>query len=112
MPEPKKKDRPSKKKKKSNKTENQLAKTKNGEEIYQMTGENNFGAMLHQVLDGGNSSTNPGVISDLQVIIQRHVQIHSYEHSLSLQIGLFKITDTSLGTHLTIISTLNTKKAN
>jgi len=65
-----------------------------------VTGENNFGAMTHQVLDSGDSSADPGVISDLQVIIKRHVQIHSHEHSLALQIGLFQVTDTPLSTHL------------
>lgn len=58
-------------------------------EIYQVTGENDFGAMTHQVFDSGNSSTDSVVIGDIQVVIQRHVQIHSYEHSLSLQISFF-----------------------
>lgn len=78
-----------------------------------MTGEDNFGAMTHQILDSGNSSANPGVIGDLQVVIQRDVQIHSHEHSLSLQIGFFQIANAPLCAHcITIEQHLNIRKRN
>ena len=74
--------------------------------IYQVTGKNDFGAMTHQVLDGGNSCADSVVIGDIQVVIQRHVQIHSNEHSLSLQIGFFQIAHTPLCAHFDLIKHL------
>ena len=48
-----------------------------------MAAENNPRSVSHQVLDGGNSGANPGVIGDVGVIVQRNVEINPHEHALS-----------------------------
>lgn len=49
-----------------------------------MACEDDLGAMLHEILDGGYGSPDPGVVGDLQAVIERHVQIHADEHLLAL----------------------------
>ena len=66
---------------------------------YKVSGEDDFGTMALQVLDGGHSSADSSVISDVKVVIQRHVEINPHKHPLTLQICLFQSTHTPLGSH-------------
>ena len=57
---------------------------------YQVAGKDDLGTITGQVLDGGDSSTDPCVIGDFAVVIQRNVQINPHEHPLPLQISLLQ----------------------
>jgi len=59
-------------------------------EAYKMRGKDDSGTILHQVLDGRYSSSDSGVISDVEVIIQWNVEINSDEYSLPFQICFFQ----------------------
>lgn len=52
---------------------------------YQVAGEDDFGAILDQVLDGGDGGADPGVISDVPVVVEGHIKIGPHEHLLPLQ---------------------------
>lgn len=75
----------------------QRSKWKSGS--YKVAGEDDFSAMTHQVLDGGHSGTDSGVIGDLETLIQRNIQINPHKHPLPLQIRLLQITHTPLCCH-------------
>lgn len=62
-----------------------------------MAGENNLGAIANEVLDGGNRSPNSGVVRDVQVVIQGHVQVGPHEHALALEVCFLQVPHTLLG---------------
>ena len=64
-----------------------------------MSRENDFGTMTYQVLDSGDCSPDPCIISYVEIIIQRHIQVYSHKHSLPFQITLFQLSNTPLGCH-------------
>lgn len=55
-----------------------------------MRGEDEFSAVTHQVLDGGNSGANTVVVGDVAGVIQGDVEIDPHENPLPLQIGLLE----------------------
>ncbi|TYI40206.1 hypothetical protein ES332_A02G146400v1 [Gossypium tomentosum] len=77
-----------------------------------MTREDDFRAMTYQILDGGNSSTDPCVISYVEVIIQWNVQIDSNKHFLSLQISFLLVPNAILCSHGSSTSSTTTKRIN
>lgn len=54
---------------------------------YQVARKNDFSSILNQMLDGGNSSSDSSIISNVLIIIQRHIQVSSYKHLLPFQIS-------------------------
>jgi hypothetical protein len=42
---------------------------------HQVRGQQDLGALVKQVLEGGHSSTNAGVVCDVLLLVQRHVQV-------------------------------------
>ena len=64
-----------------------------------MAGEDDLGTMIPQVLDGGDSGADPGVVGDVGVVVQWNVEIHPDEHLLPLQIRLLQRRYAPLGCH-------------
>lgn len=64
-----------------------------------MTGENDSSAIIHQIFDGRNSGSDPGIIGDLQIVIERNIEIDPHEHPLALQISLLKSAHAPLRRH-------------
>ena len=62
-----------------------------------MTGKNYFSTIGNQVLNGGYSSSNSGIVSDVLAIIQRDVQIGPDEDLFALQVGGSEVSDALLG---------------
>lgn len=73
-----------------------------------MGGKDDFSAITSQILDGRNSSTDSGIISDFQVIIQRNIEINPNENPLPLQISFLQCSNASLCCHfLQLFTNLN-----
>lgn len=64
-----------------------------------MRGEDDNSAVTHQVLDGGNGGANPGVVGDVEAVVEGDVEIDPDEHPLPLQIGLLEGSDALLRRH-------------
>ena len=47
---------------------------------YQVSGEEALGALVHEVLDGGDGTTDAGIISDLS-LLERNVEVGTNENS-------------------------------
>lgn len=61
-----------------------------------MAGENDFGPIPHQVLDGGHGRPDPSIVGDIPVRIEGHVKIRPHEHSLPLEVGGGEVPDALL----------------
>ena len=79
-----------------------------GSMSYEVAGEDDFGFLSLQVLDGGNSGTDSSVIGDVEVVIQRHVQIDPHEHPLPFQISFLQCTHAPLGRHISLFPSTHT----
>lgn len=64
-----------------------------------MSGEDDFSSMSDQILNGRDGSSNSGIIGNVETIVQRHVQIHSHQNFLALQVGFLQRTHTFLRRH-------------
>lgn len=64
-----------------------------------MTAQDHLGPVLHQILDRGHRGADPGVVGDLLVLVQGHVEIHAHEHPLPLEIRLLEIAHALLHRH-------------
>lgn len=62
-----------------------------------MTGKNDFSPIVNQVLDGRDSSSNSGIVSDDLTIVQRDIQIGPHKHLLTFQFGGGEVSDALLG---------------
>lgn len=62
-----------------------------------MAGEDDSGAILDQVLDGGDGGADPGVIGDVLVVVERHIKVGPHEHLLPLQGGAGQVAHALLG---------------
>lgn len=51
-----------------------------------MAREDDFGAVLDEVLDGGNGGADSGVVGDVLVVVERDVEVGPHEHLLSFQV--------------------------
>lgn len=63
----------------------------------QVTGENNFSTIGHQMLDSRDGSSNSSVISNVLVIIKWDIQIGPDEDFLALQLGSGEVSNALLG---------------
>ena len=61
-----------------------------------MAREDDARAVVAEVLDGGNGSSDPSIIGDLLVLVERNVEVDSDEHFLSSEISFLEISDASL----------------
>lgn len=77
-----------------------------------MGGEDDSGAVAHQVLDSGHGGSDPGVVGDLEVVIQRNVEIHSHEHSLPLELRLLENSNALLHGHFSRTNLCNETTSN
>lgn len=66
---------------------------------HQVTGEDDSGAMLHKILDSRHSGPNTGIIGDVEAVIKRHIEIHSDEYPIALQIAAPEIPNAPLRRH-------------
>lgn len=62
-----------------------------------MAGKDDFGPIGNQVLDGGNSGANSGIVGDLLAVVERDVEIGPDEDLLALQFGGGEVADALLG---------------
>ncbi|GJM88961.1 hypothetical protein PR202_ga05548 [Eleusine coracana subsp. coracana] len=46
---------------------------------YQVAGEDDLGAVADEVLDGGDGGADAGVIGDVLVVVERHVEVGAHE---------------------------------
>lgn len=62
-----------------------------------MGGDENLGAVLDEVLERGDGGADAGVVGDLHVGVEGHVEIATHEHSLALEVSLLEVADGLLG---------------
>lgn len=62
-----------------------------------MAGKNDLSPVRNQVLNGWDSSSNPSIISDVLVVIERDIQISSDKDFLALQIRGREVANALLG---------------
>ena len=68
-------------------------------EAYQVTGEDDPCAVVNEVLDGWDGGADAGVVGDVLVVVQGHIEIGTEEHFLPLQIRLRQVANALLGRH-------------
>ena len=61
-----------------------------------MTRKNDFSTVLNQMLNSRNSSPNSSIISNVLILIKRHIQISPHKHFLPFQVRLAQVTNTLL----------------
>ena len=57
-----------------------------------MGGDEDLGAVLHEVLEGGDGGADAGVIGD-HAVLEGDVEVAAHEHSLALEIVLLEVAD-------------------
>ena len=62
-----------------------------------MAGEDDLGAVAEEVLDGGDGGADAGVVGDVLVVVERHVEVGPHEHALALEVGGGEVPDALLG---------------
>lgn len=77
---------------------------------YQVAGKDDFCSIINQVSDGRHSGTDSGIVGDVEVVIQRNIQINSNKYPLPLQVSLLQSTHAPLGRHRSSFET-PTKKS-
>mmetsp|Transcript_25625 Transcript_25625/g.35406 ORF Transcript_25625/g.35406 Transcript_25625/m.35406 type:complete len:245 (-) Transcript_25625:36-770(-) len=65
----------------------------------QMRSEQNLSTILDQVLNSGDSTTDTGIVSDVEIGIERDVEICANKYTLALQISLGQVTNRLLGSN-------------
>ena len=48
-----------------------------------MGGQQDLGALVQQVLQGGDGSADAGVVGDVLLLVQGHVEVRTHEHALA-----------------------------
>lgn len=61
-----------------------------------MTGEKDFGTIANEVLDGGNGGSNPGVVGDVLIVVEGHIEVSPHEDLLALEISRGQVADALL----------------
>jgi hypothetical protein len=56
-----------------------------------MVGKDDFGSILDEVFDGRHGGLNARIINDDQLVIQRHIEIGTDEHTFTLELCLTEI---------------------
>merc|ERR1711966_461940 len=59
----------------------------------QVGGDEDLGAVLDEVLDGGDGGADAGVVGDLEVLVEGHVEVAAHEHGLALEVSLLEVAD-------------------
>ena len=62
-----------------------------------MGGDEDLGAVLDEVLEGGDGGADAGVVGDLEVRVERDVEVAADKHNLALEVSLGEVTDGLLG---------------
>lgn len=62
-----------------------------------MRGEEDLGAVVEQVLEGGDGRADAGVVRDVELLVEGHVEVSADEHALALEVGLGQVADRLLG---------------
>jgi len=62
-----------------------------------VAGEDDLGALADEVLDGGDGGADAGVVGDVLVLVERHVEVGAHEDALPLEVGLREVPDALLG---------------
>ena len=60
---------------------------------HQVGGDEDLGAVLDEVLDGGDGGADAGVVGDLEVLVEGHVEVAAHEHGLALEVSLLEVAD-------------------
>jgi len=60
-------------------------------------GEQDLGPVIQQVLQSGHGGTDTGIVSDVEVLVERHVEIGAHKHALALEVGLGQVAHGLLG---------------
>ena len=58
---------------------------------YQVGGKQDLGTVIQQILKGRHSSTDAGVISDVLLLVKRHVKVSTHEDALALKVCLCQV---------------------
>mmetsp|Transcript_13005 Transcript_13005/g.22029 ORF Transcript_13005/g.22029 Transcript_13005/m.22029 type:complete len:479 (+) Transcript_13005:86-1522(+) len=67
----------------------------------QVGGDQDLGAVVDEVLDGRDGTTDAGVVGDVLGLVHGHVEVATHEHALALELSLTEIADRLLlGLHL------------
>jgi hypothetical protein len=62
-----------------------------------VAGEDDLGAVADEVLDGGDGSANTGVVGDVLVVVERHVEVRAHQDALPLELGGAEVPHALLG---------------
>jgi hypothetical protein len=76
-----------------------------------MARKDDFGSILDEVFDGRHNGSNACIISDDQLVVQRHIEISTGEHTFTLELCLTEIAHSLLHGHTnqgTITTTFTT----
>ena len=60
-----------------------------------MTSEYDLGTMIDEILNGGDGSSDPCIISDMGLVVQRDIEIHPHKNLLPSQIFFFEVSNAS-----------------
>lgn len=52
-----------------------------------MTGENDFSPIADEILNGGDSSSDPSIISDVLIIVEGHIEVSPHKDLLALELS-------------------------
>lgn len=66
-------------------------------EAYQMTGEDDPGAIVNEVLDGWDGGADAGVVGDVLAVVEGHVEVGAQEHAFPLEVRCGEIAHALLG---------------
>ena len=64
-----------------------------------MASQDDLGAFLREELDGRDRGADAGVVGDVLVVVQGHIEIGTEEHFLPLQIRLRQVANALLARH-------------
>mmetsp|Transcript_11079 Transcript_11079/g.26960 ORF Transcript_11079/g.26960 Transcript_11079/m.26960 type:complete len:493 (+) Transcript_11079:174-1652(+) len=59
----------------------------------QVGGDHHLGAHLDEVLEGGDGGADAGVVGDLHVLVEGHVEVAAHEHRLPLELCFRQVSD-------------------
>lgn len=68
-------------------------------EAYQMTDEDDPGAVVNEVLDGWDGGTDAGVVGDVLAVVEGHVEVGTHEDAFPLEVRCGEIAHALLLGH-------------
>ena len=66
-------------------------------EAHQVTGEDDPGAVVNEVLDGWDGGADAGIVGDVLAVVEGHVEVGAHEHAFPLEVRRGEIADALLG---------------